>query len=326
MEQIIPPVSADTAWEIESFLLKIFEYGDYSFRSMLRGEYALTLGSCCFAALHQEKIVGVVVCLYPRQNPLAALLGPVAVAKDIRRNKIASLLIRRAIDHLLERGCLAAYLGVSYDNPARKLYRRCGFEDYHGIVMRRLFCPVREFDDRCYNQKSDLKVGCVNWGDFCGVQALLASPCSMYCFDFSAGLFSSKYDQPHLFLPVFPRIMRNIAAQKAAARVLRAGPDQNPVGIAHLLKSETPLQQHRAVLDFFMHDNFLDNAKILLQQTLQERPFPRVHKINVFIPAGDGLKRRALEDISARLVAVLPRELLLEKRYMDVCVYEIDLQ
>jgi len=75
MEQIIPPVSADTAWEIESFLLKIFEYGDYSFRSMLRGEYALTLGSCCFAALHQEKIVGVVVCLYPRQNPLAALLG-----------------------------------------------------------------------------------------------------------------------------------------------------------------------------------------------------------------------------------------------------------
>lgn len=45
--RVTAPLAPDGAWEIESLLLQVFGYGDYSFRSALSGEYSETL-NCTF--------------------------------------------------------------------------------------------------------------------------------------------------------------------------------------------------------------------------------------------------------------------------------------
>ena len=48
--QTTAPLEAEAAWEVESLLLKILEYGDYSFHSALLGEYSQTLNCTFFLA------------------------------------------------------------------------------------------------------------------------------------------------------------------------------------------------------------------------------------------------------------------------------------
>ncbi len=130
VSRVTAPLDPEAAWEVESLLLKIFEYGDYSFRSVLLGEYSRTLNCTFFLAKHKGSIVGAAGCLYARKNPAIAIIGPVGVAAEFRLNGIGTKLVTSAIEHLRRRSCIAVYLGVSAGTSASSLYTALGFEKY----------------------------------------------------------------------------------------------------------------------------------------------------------------------------------------------------
>jgi len=125
--RVTAPAAPEAAWEVESLLLKIFEYGDYSFRSALLGEYSKTLNCTFFLAKHKGKMIGAAGCLYTHKNPAIAIVGPVGVTAEYRGNGIGTKLVTSLIKHLELRGCRAVYLGVLDDNPAVNFFRGLGF-------------------------------------------------------------------------------------------------------------------------------------------------------------------------------------------------------
>ena len=68
VRRVSAPVDGKLAWEIEAFLLQIFEYGDYSFRAALRGDYSDTLNCTFFIAKYKGNIIGAAGALYAHNN------------------------------------------------------------------------------------------------------------------------------------------------------------------------------------------------------------------------------------------------------------------
>ncbi|MFC1782596.1 GNAT family N-acetyltransferase [Planctomycetota bacterium] len=324
IKQMDPPLSPELAWEIEAFLLKIFEFGDYSFRSALLGEYSSTLGSPFFLAFLDGKMAAAAACLFSRQYPLLALMGPVATAENYRRKSLASSLINSIMEHLSALGCRAVYLGVSHNNhPARTLYRQLGFENHQGIIMRRLLPGNENFDHFYFAPSAKAKIRKISWGDYGAVLTLLACPCDLYCFDFFQGLFSSKYAPPTRFMNVFPEMMKRIASSPGGANVLLAEPQEKLMGIAHLTTFPGTPRSHIALLDFFVHDNYITDAKALLLRTLRDAANLNVKSIYGYVPARDELKQKAFLSVGARPRATLPKNISINGQYQDVLVYEM---
>jgi GNAT superfamily N-acetyltransferase len=317
------PVDPALAWEIESFLLRIFEYGDYSFRSALSGEYSKTLDCTFFIAKHKHTVIGAAGCLYARRSRPIAIVGPVAVAAEYRRTGIGTKLVESVIDHLRIRGCMAAYLGVSQNNSAARLYEAIGFERYQGIVMRFLMCPEEQFDKDCFGTCADVRVRRATWGDFPGVHSLVSFPCRMFTVDLRRGLFSSKYIEPTRFLSVFPDMMEAFARHGGFANVLVAGREENVVAFAHLSVLAGKARRHVAELDFYVHDNFVEQAGSLVDTTISESNCLTVDRINCYCLDCDGIKRSIIKALGGVEIAVLPRNIVLDDRYQDIIVYQL---
>lgn len=321
IRQVSAPLPPQLAWEVESFLLNIFEYGDYSFRSALRGEMLPKLCCTFFVAAIQKRIIAVAGCLYPRSDRRVALLGPVAVADNFRRQKLGIRLVKEVLNYLAAHGCQAVYLGVAENNPARKLYSKLGFERYCGIVMRHLFCPVDKLESTYYAPCHDTKIRGICWQDFCGVQMLLACPVKMYSFDFQQGLFSSRYSPPSRFLAVFPDMMKKKMKGEGLANVLVAGQKENVLGIAHVTRSIAKPLRHVATLDFFVHDNFIRDTQKLLAETIEQCRRLGIEIINCYICEGDRLKRRLIEKLGGSQEAILTNHFFIHGRYENVLIY-----
>ncbi len=321
--RLAAPLDAKTAWHVESLLVRIFERGDYSFRSALSGEYSGTLSCTVFLAKLKGRVVGAAICLCANRDPTVGLVGPVGVARERRGRGIGKRLMTSLIDYAAAKGCAALYLGVSGNGAAQKLYRSLGFEQYKGIVMRRLMRPEQEFDAYYFAKNPDVQVRKAVWGDFAPVQALLSCPCDMYTFDSRRGLFSSKYVEPTRFLSAFPEIMSASAEYGGRTNVLAAGAGENVVGYAAVCISPTSAARHVAELDFFVHDNFVEHTGRLVRTTLAESEDPNVEIVNCRCLGCDALKRNVIEALGGRQVAALPRNVKLANAYEDLLVYQL---
>ena len=315
------PLDSKTAWEIESLLVKIFEYGDYSFRSALSGRYH-RLNCIFFLAKCQGKLIGAAGCLLSHRDAAVSILGPVGVDMEYRGQGIGTKLIGCVIDFLKKRNCKAVYLGISDGNPAAGLYKKLGFEKYSGIVMRRLFCSEKEFN-KDYIKCSDTKIRMADWGDFPAAGALMSLPCSIYTYDFRQSIFSSRYVEPDKFLSVFPEMMKAFQKYGGFANVLIAPGSKTVVGIAQIGRLPGQVQRHIAALDFYMHDNFIEQAERLIRTTIRGSTSLSVDRINCYCLACDDIKRNILETLEAEQIAVLPENACINKNLTDVLVYQI---
>jgi GNAT superfamily N-acetyltransferase len=320
----VAPLPPDLAWEVESLLLKIFEYGDYSLRSALAGEYSETLHCTFVLARRQGVLVGAAGGLHARANPTTALLGPVGVAREHRRNGIGAGLVSSIVDYLKAQGGRAVYLGVSKTNPAVHLYETAGFRPYQGIVMRLLLSPAGQLQDPHASVDANTVIRRVTWGDFPGVQALSVWPCIMHTFDLPRGIFSSRYCEPTRFLPIFPDMMRTFARAGGFANVLVAGERQNVVGIARIYRLPAQAQHHMAEFDFFVHDHFVAGATALAETTIRQSRALSIEKIHCRCLSCDDVKRQVLAQVGGHPIANLPGQVLLNGRYVDVLVYQIE--
>lgn len=315
------PLDAEAAWEIESLLLKIFEYGDYSFRSALRGEYCETLDCTFFLAKYNGKLIGAAGCLCGRRNPNISIIGPVGVDVKYHRNGVGSKLVESIIRYLRARDCMAIYLGTSGPNEVINFYKKLGFQKYKGIVMRYLLCSERDFED-CF-KTADTKIRRAVWGNFPGICVLATFPADFYTFDFGQNIFSSKYVEPTRFLSIFPEMMRAFARHGGFANVLVANHKQTVVGIAHINKLPSKTQQHIAELDFYVHDNFTDQAECLVRATVKESKNLSIEKINCYCLECDCLKRNIIDKLGGRQIATLPGNVFVNHKYEDVLVYQL---
>lgn len=321
--RLTAPLAPEAAWEVESLLLEIFEYGDYSFRSALLGEYSKTLNCTFFLAKHKGKMIGAAGCLYTHKNSAIAIVGPVGVAAEYRGNGIGTKLVVSMIRHLKLQRCMAVYLGVSPGTSAARLYSALGFEKYKGIVMRLLLCPEAQFEESYFGKCDDTKVRKAVWGDFPGIMGLVSSPCRMYTVDLRRSVFSSKYVEPARFLSVFPEMMRAFAKHGGFANVLVARQQENVVGLAHISKLPGKAQQHIAELDFYVHDNFIEQAELLVRTTVKESTPLCIHRMNCYCLGCDKIKRNIIEALGGIPVAALPENTLLDGKYEDVLVYQL---
>ncbi|KPJ65434.1 MAG: hypothetical protein AMJ43_10740 [Coxiella sp. DG_40] len=299
------PLPLKRVWQIESFLLKIFEYGDYSFRSTLSGSLSSRLQSTLFVAQKGNKILAAAGSLYSLDNPTVAILGPVCVAPEYRRKGLATELCSLLLAHTEAQGTKAVYLGIKPDNPAVHLYSKLGFDKHTGVVMRKLFCSEQQLLERYSPKKTNARR--MGWQDFASVSALLCEPADIYSFDFNRGIFSAKYIEPDRFLSVFPKMMKSFEKNGGFANILETVDDLSIVGIAQISLLASTIQSHMAVLDFFVLDNFLDRACNLVRDTIRSH-FITSHGRVVSIKNGDfqdykvGSKRLAAGS-SKRLVS-----------------------
>lgn len=324
IRQLQSPLPCDLVWQVESFLLKIFEYGNYSFRSALAGTLDTELACVFRLAMLNNEIIGAAGCLYSKTNSQVALFGPIAVAPEHRRKGVGTILANAILQHLAEKSCQAAYLGVIQSNPARKLYHKLGFQSLSGVVMQYLFCHPAEFHDFYFSTSNDhIKIRPMRWADFCGVQTLLTSPLDMCSFDFQQGIFSSKYAPLHTFLPVFPTLAACQQNQTGLAQVLATASNEKIMGIAHVTYSKNEITQHVGTLDFFIHDNFINHSLALLQSVLERCQESEVTKLNCFVPQCDHIKQHILKQLKAAKRAILPDNILIDNHYQDVIVYEL---
>jgi GNAT superfamily N-acetyltransferase len=319
--QVASPLGAEAAWEVESLLLKIFEYGDYSLRSALRGEYSKTLDCTFFLARYREELIGAAGCMRGRESPGISIVGPVGVDVEHRGNGVGAKLVESIVRYLKTRDCMAIYLGASGRNEVAGFYRRIGFQEYKGIVMRHLLCSERDFED-CFST-AQTKIRRAVWGDFPAVSVLASFPASFYTFDFQRNVFSSKYVGPTRFLSIFPEMMRAFARHGGLANVLVADHKHTVVGIAHISKLPSRARQHIAELDFYAHDNFADQAERLARATIEQSRDLRIDKINCYCLACDHLKRNIIDKLGARQVAVLAENVFVDCKYEDVLVYQL---
>jgi ribosomal protein S18 acetylase RimI-like enzyme len=321
-DQVEAPLGAGPAWDVESFLLRIFEYGDYSFRSALRGAYSDDLGCTFFLARREGRLIGAAGSLYAREVPGVAIVGPVAVAPEYRRMGVAGALLDQLMADLGRRGCLGAYLGVSPTNPARSLYEKLGFRPHAGVVMRRLFCSDRQFEENRFGRHGDAHIRPCDWADFAGVMCLLTCRCSMYTADYRQGIFSTRYAPPHRFLPVFPAVMNALSRFGGSAHVLVTDNHGSIAGWSQLVRNPGPARRHAADLDLFVHDSFLHKAESLVRRTVESAGPLGVRRITCCCLACDSVKRRIIENVGARPVGQLTGAARIGDCLEDAIVYE----
>jgi hypothetical protein len=231
--------------------------------------------------------------------------------------------VTSVIEHLRRRSCMAAYLGVSAGTSASSLYTALGFEKYKGIVMRLLLCLEAQFTKDCFGKCPDVKVRRAAWGDFPGIQALLAFPCRMYTSDFRRSIFSSSYVEPTRFLSVFPEMMRAFARHGGFANVLVAGHNENVVGFAHISRLPGEAQRHMAELDFYVHDNFIDQTEHLVCAAVEQSKSLSIDRISCYCLGCDHLKQNVIDDVGGRQIAILPGNVFVKGKYEDVLVYQL---
>lgn len=124
-------------------------------------------------------------------------------------------------------------------------------------------------------------------------------------------------------MAVFPEMMRTFARQGGFANVLVAGPRENIVGLAHLSRLPGDAQKHMAELDFFVHDNFINQAEHLVRATVEQSQDLSVDGINCYCLSCDHLKRNILDKLGVRQIAALPGNVFVNGKYEDVLVYQL---
>jgi len=266
------PVLTRRAWQIESFLLKILEYGNYSLRKALAGLLDSRLQCTFFTAQRGDTILVAAGCLYSANNPAVAILGPICTDPQYREKDLALQACQMLLEHLKAQKIQAVYLGVKDNVPAVNLYKKLGFITRSGIVMRKFFTGKEEFNKR-YSAGQETIIRRIYWRDFAEVSALFCEPAKIFSFDFCEQVFSSRYTEIQKFLPVFPALMNCLEKNSGFGSVLQTKEYFSIVGTAFIKPSPSEPQNHIATLEFFVLDGFTDKAIKLVSQTIKQSGF-----------------------------------------------------
>jgi hypothetical protein len=255
-------------------------------------------------------------------NPAVAILGPVCTDSEHRKKGLAFQLCGMLLEHLKAQKIQAVYLGVRDNIPAVNLYRKLGFTQHSGIVMRKLFVSENEFDRR-YSPDCQTITRRIDWQDFTEVSALFCEPAGMYSFDFSRQIFSKKFVEAQRFLPIFPGLMNAIEKNGSCGSILQTKEHSSIVGTAFIKSQLSKMQNHIAILVFFVLDGFLDKAKDLVSETIKQSGLDGSQMILCYCPNCDIHKKQILLSLGAELYSALPDFIRINNKPEDTIIYKL---
>jgi GNAT superfamily N-acetyltransferase len=324
VELLESPLDNLLAWEVEQFLVKMFEYGNYSFRAALLGDHADVLTFVLCLVREENRLLGIGACLYRKSSPNVAILGPVGVSAQHRGQGLGSRLVNRLLRHLDWIGCKATFLGMSPDVDVTPFYEKSGFTSHSGVVLCR-YAQGKEIFDNLYQRTQTTLARPMDWGDFADVSALYTHPGKMYSFDFTGGLLSSRYVELPSFLPVFPALMKSLQRRGGLAYVMESRQSRQVVGMARILRADGSVRKHVGELEFYLHDNFLGLGRILLDQIVHKALLQSIERMYIWCIDCDTVKRELVESIDARVqpVAHLHRGVVIDRICHNTTLYEI---
>lgn len=316
------PVLPRRTWQIESFCLETLEYGNYSLRKALAGKLGHQLQCTFFTAQSNDSILAAAGCLHCMHNPSIAILGPVCTDPEYRRKGLALQVCGMLLKHLKAQKTQAVYLGVRDNVPASNLYKKLGFIQHSGIVMRMLFVSKEEFNRR-YSPKQQTIARKIDWLDFAEVSALFCEPAWMHSFDFCKQIFSSRYFEVEKFLPVFPDLMSSLEKNGGYGSILKTKESQGVVGTAFVKTPPSSTHSHIAFLEFFVLDGFLGKAKDLVSETIKHSGLNGNRTILCYCPNRDIHKKQVLFSLGAEPYAALPDFVRINDKLQDTVIYKL---
>ena len=316
------PALSQRAWQIESFCLKILGYTDYHLRKALVGKLSRRLQCTFFTVQSTGQILASAGCLHSVNNPVVAILGPVCTDPEHRRKGLALQACKMLLEHLKAQKIQTVYLGVKDNIPAVNLYKKLGFIQHSGIVMRKLFVSKDEFNKR-YIPDQQTTVCRIDWQDFVEVSVLFGESAGLYCFDFCSQIFSSRYAEARKFLPVFPNLMNAIKKNGGCGSILQTKEYRTVVGTAFIKTPPSKIQSHIAILEFFVLDGFLGKAKDLISDTLKQSDINGNRTILCYCPNCDINKKQILLSLGAESYAALPDFIRINNKFHDTIIYKL---
>ncbi|MHC5060690.1 MAG: GNAT family N-acetyltransferase [Planctomycetota bacterium] len=316
------PVLAQRAWQIESFCAKTFEYADYSLRKALAGSLDGRLKCTFFTVQNSGSILAAAGCLCSADNPAVAILGPVCTETQHREKGMALQICQMLLEHLKVQKIQAVYLGVRNNTAAVKLYKKLGFIQHAGIVMRKLFVNENEFNKR-YSPGQQTVVGKLDWRDFAEVSALFCESAKIFSFDFCEQVFSSRYTEVQKFLPVFPSLMNRLKKNGGFGLVLQTKEYSSIVGTAFVNAQPSKTQNHIAILEFFVLDGFTEKAIELVSETIKQSGFNGSRTILCYCPECDIYKKQILLSLGAEPYAALPGFVRINNKFRNTVIYKL---
>lgn len=222
-----------------------------------------------FLGLIGPHLVGATWYQISRRTPEIGALGYVYTDPGHRGLGVGSFLNRVAVDHFRGEGGVGLYLGTV--NPiARRVYERCGFSTYNGIVMRYVAPPWKqeEFDAAFFGHSGVAQVRSVEWGDAGMIDALYASPYPSLIRDYRRRSFSHPA-VPQRSCHIFPSLMVDVEQQNGAFLALET-PQSRLVGAALLARNDPRVEGHVGVVDFVVQPAYMAQAAELLSALMRD--------------------------------------------------------
>jgi len=212
-----------------------------------------TYGLVC--AVDGERIIGTTSYTISRRGQ--GIVSQVFTAPERRRQGIGTRVLQEVVRSLRDHHARAAYLAVWVDWIER-LYMKCGFRRAGcagpRVAMKLTLDPSGE-DENLFRPGQQCTFREMRKDDQCDLSSLFNAPHGATVKNYTLNNFLGAHFEPE-FYELLERLEKN-----RHVRTLVLDGEETVVGFGTLAPLEHYLQQHRAVIDFLIHPNYLAYAR-----------------------------------------------------------------
>jgi GNAT superfamily N-acetyltransferase len=246
------------------------------------------------------------------------IFGHVWTNPEDRGQGAASQLMTAQMEHFINRGGRALYLGTGYDSQAYHIYRRHGFESIEPLSGKMTFFTASQaaFEAE-YFAPGQAEIQPLDWPHWPASPALFAADLPGVVRCAPLGLFGRSLTEG----PLLPAIRERYADPQTATRALVLCKPENGAVVGLAAWCEDPLWPNTYLCDVFCHPNFQDRASELLAHLTT----PTDSRLLAYSDEKNPGKAALLEAAGFKPVTTLPDWLAVDTAktsYTDVTLYQ----
>lgn len=289
---------------------------DFDWLPALKGAYGKTLRIESVVGMLDGIPVATATVLFPRADPEVSVISSVVTLPAYRRLGIAAQLTDRAASRSFSLGCKVCYLGGT------SVYRRCGFDWYAGVIMRRAAPQAGEIESCFFAPGQSVFVREAQWGDLPGTACLIAQRPDCVVIDYPRGLISGKHADEQRCVSNFPLLWDDAVDHGGTVCALVGEAAHRILGVGTLTPGAGAARRHAAVIDLFVHDHHVAHAAKILQYLIDEAARREVITLQAFVALEDREKMGWFEHAQFVPVATLTGQLRIGDRLIDVMILQ----
>ena len=317
------PIARADQMKLIALLQTEWDRSDLDWLPSMRGAYAQTLRSQVALGSIDGQPVGTTMVGYAVQDPEVCLIENVITHPDWRGRGIAAGLTDLVVDLGFAAGCRVAFLGNA-PNP-HSVYLRCEFVRLSGAMMRRPSPGAEDCEADFYRKGQRTSIRQTTWGDMPAVACLMAQPMDCIVADYPRGLASIEQVPPVRCASNFTTMWYEVAARQGTMLTLGGEKPHRALGVGTLTPGPPPIRNHVAAIDLILHDNYADQAAVLLDRLIDEARHRKLDTVEAHVARDDARKTEWFTSAGLIEVATLSRRLRLNGRLLDVVVLQADL-